>query len=48
MKVNEDFFDRGSFEVGNGENTRFWEDKRLGDKPLAQQYLSLYGIVQRK
>jgi hypothetical protein len=45
MKVKADFFDRGSFEVGNGEQTRFWEDKWLGDKPLAQQYPSLFGIV---
>jgi hypothetical protein len=48
LKVKEDFFDRGSFEVGNGENTRFWEDKWLGDKSLAQQYPSLYGVVQCK
>jgi hypothetical protein len=48
IKVKEDFFDRGSFEVGNGENTRFWEDKWIGDKPLAHEYPSLYGIVQRK
>jgi hypothetical protein len=48
LKVKKIFFDRGSFEVGNGENTRFWEDKWLRDKPLAQQYPSLYGVVQRK
>jgi hypothetical protein len=38
MRVKEDFFSRGTFKVGNGENTRFWEDTWLGDKPLAQQY----------
>jgi hypothetical protein len=48
MKVKTDFFDRGSFKVGNGEDTSFWEDTWLGDKPLAQQYPSLYNIVQRK
>jgi hypothetical protein len=42
------FFDRGSFKVGNGEDTSFWEDTWLGDKPLAQQYPSLYNIVQHK
>ena len=26
MKVKDDFFNRGSFVIGNGENTRFWED----------------------
>jgi hypothetical protein len=48
MKVKEEFFARGKFNVGNGANTRFWEDTWLGDKPLSMQYPSLYGIVQRK
>jgi hypothetical protein len=47
MKVKADFFYCGSFKVGNGEQTRFWEDTWLGDKPLAQQYLSLFNIVQK-
>ena len=38
MKVKEDFFSRGSFTIGNGMNTSFWEDTWLGDTPLAQQY----------
>jgi hypothetical protein len=48
MNVKEEFFSRGSFKVGNGLDTRFWEDVWLGDKPLAQQYPSLYNIVQHK
>ena len=48
MKVKDEFFDRGSFTVGNGESTRFWEDTWLGDKPLAIQYPSLFNIAQRK
>jgi hypothetical protein len=48
MKVKEDFFRKGSFTVDNGEGTRFWEDTWLGSKPLADQYPSLYNIVQRK
>jgi hypothetical protein len=48
MKVKEDFLSRGSFAVGNGEDTRFWEDTWLGNKSLAQQYPSLYNIVHRK
>ena len=48
MRVKEEFFSRGSFVIGNGQNTRFWEDKWLGDAPLSQQYPSLYNIVQRK
>ena len=34
MRVKEEFFSRGSFFIGNGQNTRFWEDKWLGDAPL--------------
>jgi hypothetical protein len=48
MKVKEAFFSRGSFDVGNGEDTRFWEDAWLGNKPLAVQYPYLYNIVQIK
>jgi hypothetical protein len=48
MRVKQDFFSRGVFKVGNGLATRFWEDTWLGDVPLAQQYPSLYNIVQHK
>ena len=48
MKVKDDFFDRGSFSVGNGESVCFWKDTWLGDTPLSRQYPSLYNIVQRK
>jgi hypothetical protein len=34
--------------VGNGADTRFWEDTWLGDSPLASQYPSLYNIVHHK
>jgi hypothetical protein len=48
MGVKDDFFSRGSFKVGNGQNMRFWEDIWLGDQPLAKQYPSLYNIVRRR
>jgi hypothetical protein len=48
MKVKEEFFSRGSFKLGDGMNTRFWEDTWLGDKPPGDQYPSLYSIVHRK
>jgi hypothetical protein len=35
MKIKEEFFRRGSFLVGNGEDTRFWEDVWLGNMSLA-------------
>jgi hypothetical protein len=34
--------------VGNGLGTRFWEDKWLGDKTLAEEYPTLYNIVYHK
>jgi hypothetical protein len=48
MRVKDDFFSRGFFQVGNGANTHFWEDTWLGKIPLAQQYPSLYNIVHHK
>jgi hypothetical protein len=35
MEVKEDFFKRGSFIVGDGMRTCFWEDIWLGDTSLA-------------
>jgi hypothetical protein len=48
MRVKNDFFSRGYFKIGDGSSVRFWEDIWLGDTSLAQQYPSLYNIVQRK
>uniref|UniRef100_A0A453GLK2 Reverse transcriptase zinc-binding domain-containing protein n=1 Tax=Aegilops tauschii subsp. strangulata TaxID=200361 RepID=A0A453GLK2_AEGTS len=48
MRVKTTFFNRTKFIVGDGDNTRFWEDTWLGDTPLALQYPSLYCIVQRR
>jgi hypothetical protein len=48
MRVKSDFFARGFFKVGCGSTVRFWEDVWLGDSPLAEQYPSLYNIVQHK
>jgi hypothetical protein len=48
MNVKNNFFSRGSFVVGNGLGTRFWEDKWLGDKTLAEEYPTLYNIVYHK
>ena len=48
MRVKDDFFNLGRFEVGNGADTLFWEDVWLGNNSLASQYPLLYNIVQRK
>ena len=42
MRVKDDFFSKGAFKVGSGTNTRFWEDRWLGDTPVSQQYPTLY------
>jgi hypothetical protein len=36
MRGMNEFFQRGNF-IGDGMNTRFWEDTWLGDTPLANQ-----------
>jgi hypothetical protein len=48
MRVKEDFFRRGSFVVGDGTTVRFWEDRWLGNRTLAECYPNLYHIAQRK
>ena len=48
MRLNKIFFSRGSFIVGNGQGTRFWEDTWLGDRPLANKFPSLFNIVHNK
>jgi hypothetical protein len=42
------FFQRGSFVVGDGLSTRFWEDPWLKRTPLMNEYPSLYSIVSHK
>jgi hypothetical protein len=48
MKVKEEFFSRASYNIGNGMDTRFWEDTWLGNKSLAEQYPLLYNILKCK
>jgi hypothetical protein len=48
MNGRDEFFKRGSFTLGGGRNTRFWEDTWLDDTPLSSQYPSLYNIVRHK
>jgi hypothetical protein len=38
MGVKEEIFKRGSFIIGDGPGTRFWEDVWLGGTSLANQY----------
>jgi hypothetical protein len=48
MRIKDSFFIGGFFKVGDGKNVRFLEDIWLGERPLSQQYASLYNIVQHK
>ena len=48
MRVKEEFFSRGHFQIVDGSQTRFWEDVWLGETSLAVQYPSLYSIVLHK
>ncbi|XP_073355470.1 uncharacterized protein [Aegilops tauschii subsp. strangulata] len=48
MRVKSTFFNRTKFIVGDGNDTRFWEDTWLGETPLALQYPSLYRIVNHR
>jgi hypothetical protein len=48
MRVKSEFFHRGSFAVGDGQSTRFWEDTWQGQIPLSEQYPTLYTIVRRR
>ena len=48
MAIKDNFFTHGSFVLGNGHDTRFWEDIWLGDMPLAIQYPSLFNIARHK
>jgi hypothetical protein len=48
MRAKNNFFQQGSFVVGDGMSTRFREDSWLGDTPLASQYPNIFNIVQTK
>jgi hypothetical protein len=48
MGAKGDFFQRGSFVMGDGIRTHFWEDSWLGDRPLSVQYPTLFNTVRTK
>jgi hypothetical protein len=48
MGVKYEFFDMGSFIIGNGKKIRFEEDIWLGDQSLSAQYPSLFNIIRHK
>ena len=48
MKVKDDFFNRGSFQLGNGDQIRFWEDRWIDHNSLADEYPTLYNVASNK
>jgi len=46
MHIKDEVLGNGSFDIKDETNTRFWDDRWVGDKPLKVNYLSLYNIVQ--
>ena len=48
MKAKPDFLRFGSFNIKDGSQVRFWEDKWLGNACLREQYPCLYNVVRHK
>jgi len=48
MSVKQEFLNWMMFKVQNGKQTRFWEDKWLGNSALKDQYPNLFNLVHRK
>src|SRR3954467_11328790 len=48
MATKKHFCRFGAFEIKDGSQIRFWEDKWLGQMPLREQYPALYSIVRHK
>ena len=46
MHIKDEVIAKGSFEIKDGTNTRFWDDTWVADKPLKVKYPSLYNIVR--
>jgi hypothetical protein len=48
MKVKHKFLDFIRFRVNNGTNTRFWEDRWVGNFKLKDRFPSLYNLTRKK
>jgi hypothetical protein len=45
MHIKYEVLTKGSFNIKDVTNARFWNDTWVGDKPLKVKYPSLYNIV---
>src|SRR5437016_2709890 len=48
MKVKQEFFSLGRFNLGDGLQVRFWEDTWIGTRPFKELYQGVYNIVRKK
>ena len=48
MNVKDIMLSYGTFKIGDGTQTRFWEDKWLGPITLKEKFPALFNIVRRK
>jgi hypothetical protein len=48
MATKKFFFKYGTFSIKDESQIRFWEDSWLGNRPLSEQYPTLYSIGRRK
>jgi hypothetical protein len=46
MKIKNDLLRMGKFTMGDGAQTRFWEDAWLDNTPVKNQYPSLHNIIR--
>jgi hypothetical protein len=46
MHIKDEVLAKGSFNIKDGMNTRFWDDTWVGDKHLKVKYPNLYNIVR--
>jgi hypothetical protein len=48
MKVKEEFFSLGKFDLDDRSQVRFWEDSWIRPRPLNFFFPALYNIVRKK
>jgi hypothetical protein len=46
MHIKDEVLSKGSFDIKDGTNVRFWDDIWIRDKPLKTQYPNLYNIAR--
>jgi hypothetical protein len=47
MNIKEEFLRWGRFRVGDGQATRFWDDKWILDRPLKVFFPNLFNIMRK-